>query len=186
MLATSLPAAATDAEVFVRDLGDRTVALFADKVTAAERRKEQFRDLLLRGFDLERIGQFVVGKSWRDASADQRGRYLRSFERYVIETYYVRFAGYAGATFRVVSSVPLENADSMVRTEIIRAGAEAPLKVDYRVAGEGGKLRIIDVIVEGVSLLVTHRQEFNAVLNRQGLDGLINLLEERSSSLAKS
>ena len=105
------------------------------------------------------------------------------FREFVLDTYAERLDGYAGETFEVVKAQVLDERDTMVSTEI--RGTDGPaIRVDYRVRAIGGVHKIVDVLVEGVSLIVTQRAEFASVINREGLDGLIARLRQYESGTA--
>ena len=173
--------AASEASEFVRQLGDDTIAVLATPDTTAEQRKARFRKLLDEGFAVETIGRFVLGRYWRAATPAQRSDYLRLFREFVLETYAGKLGTYAGETFEITKDVPLDENDTMVSTEIYSPDGP-PIRVDYRVRARPAGLKIIDVFVEGVSLITTQRAEFASVISRTGgVDGLLEVLRERTS-----
>jgi phospholipid transport system substrate-binding protein len=93
----------------------------------------------------------------------------------VATLYAIQFSEYSGETFAVTGSKPLSDTDTAVTTQIERPGRE-PIKVDF-VVGPGPKIK--DVRVEGVSLLVTKRSEFDSVVGQRGIDGLIQAMREK-------
>ncbi|MFI4987705.1 MAG: phospholipid-binding protein MlaC [Alphaproteobacteria bacterium] len=172
-----------EAGKFIQDLGDRAVALFSSYTPAeAAKSQEELRAILQKGFDLELIGRFVLGSTWRSATPEQKEEYRRLFDAWVINTYARRIGAYKGESFKVIGAQPLAETDAVVETEIDRADGP-PLKAGWRVRGVQGNLKIIDVMVEGVSMALTQRQEFSSVIQREGLDGLIRGLRARVDSL---
>jgi phospholipid transport system substrate-binding protein len=111
------------------------------------------------------IGLFVLGVYGHKASESERDTYLNVFREYVVQTYAVRFNTYAGESFLVTKAAPDGDIGAWVTTGIGQAGEE-PTEVQWRVRKEPEGYKIIDVVVEGVSLLVTQRSEFSAVLQR--------------------
>ncbi len=65
----------------------------------------------------------------------------------------------------------------MVNTEVSQTGTE-PLRIDYRVRAQQGDYKIVDVLVEGISLIRTQRSEFASIINREGFDGLLELMRD--------
>ncbi len=176
--------AASDASQFVRKLGDETIAVLATPDATAEQRKARFRELLDEGFAVETIGRFALGRYWRAATPAQRSDYLRLFREFVLETYAGRLGTYAGETLEIIQACPLNQNDTMVSTEI-QSPDGPPIRVDYRVRAQPAGLKIIDVFVEGVSLITTQRAEFASVINRTGgVEGLLELLREHTSGEA--
>ncbi len=119
----------------------------------------------------------MIGRYWRAATPQQRQEYLSLFRVFVLDTYAQRLDGYSGETIDVIKSLPIDETDTMVSTEIVRRNGP-PIRVDYRVRIRNDGHRIVDVIVEGISLVVTQRSEFASVINRKGLDGLLAVLRE--------
>ena len=173
------------AQDFVKQLGDDALRLLVSDATTDETRRETLRDLLRRGFDLKTIGRAVLGPHWKQADAEQQARYLAAFEEFIVTTYSVRLKDYAGETFEVLNERPIDDKDTLVLTKINRPNRE-PLRVDYRVRRRDADLRIVDVLVEGVSMLTSQRQEFSSVVQRKGVDGLIADLEQRVAQLSTS
>ncbi len=172
--------AAEEPSQFVKTLGERAINILTSEGTTPEGRKAQFRDLLDEGFAVNTIGRFVLGRYWRAATPEELNEYLVLFRDFVLDTYSQRLDSYAGETFEIIKSQPLDEQDTMVSTEI--GGTDGPaIRVDYRVRSQAGIHKIVDVLVEGVSLVVTQRAEFASVINREGFDGLIEILRRYGS-----
>ena len=169
---------------FIRSMGDRAIALLASRSISAEQRSAGFADLLTSGFDLDYIGRFVLGRYWKSASPAQRDAYLPLFRRYVIATYASRLQGYSGETFQIVSQRAAGTRDVIVRTRISKPGGGAMIDADWRVRNVDGTPQVIDVMVEGISMAITQRQEFSSVIRRKGMDGLIADLRARTATNA--
>jgi len=110
----------------------------------------------------------------------QQEEYRRLFEDYIVATYARRFADYSGETMTVMGSRVTKQDVTVVRTRIHLAKGD-PVKVDWLVSTrDGGEGRIIDVVVAGVSMALTHRSDFAAVIKRDGgIDGLLRQLREK-------
>jgi phospholipid transport system substrate-binding protein len=169
-----------DTEKFIASLGDRALqVLVVDSQSEAER-EDAFRGLLSEGFDLRLISRYALGRYWRRATKEQRAEYAKLFEDFIVETYVARLSEYSGETLKVVSSRP-DDQDTIVHSEIVRDG-RPPIRVDWRVRNGDEQLKIIDVVVEGVSMLLTQRDEFASVIQRSGgnVEGLLARLREKS------
>ena len=140
-----------------------------------EQKEAKVRSLVSDSFDLPLIGKFVLGSSWRKATAAQRKEYLSLFRQYIIGTYSRRFGGYSGQRFQVVGTRPIGKNDILVNTNIARPSGP-PIKAGWRVRSAGGRHKILDVVVAGASMVVTQRAEFRAVVRRLGVGGLIETL----------
>jgi len=172
--------AQADTEKFIASLGDRALqVLVVDSQSEAER-EDAFRGLLSEGFDLRLISRYALGRYWRRATKEQRAEYAKLFEDFIVETYVARLSEYSGETLKVVGSRP-DDQDTIVHSEIVRDG-RPPIRVDWRVRNGDEQLKIIDVVVEGVSMLLTQRDEFASVIQRSGgnVEGLLARLREKS------
>ncbi|HLI10400.1 MAG TPA: ABC transporter substrate-binding protein [Alphaproteobacteria bacterium] len=181
------PTSPEKAAKFVQDLGQRAVQLLGnyDEAHAAQHQAE-FKSLVRQGFDLDLIGRFVLGNAWRTATPEQQREYQQLFSKWVLDSYARRLGAYKGETFSITGSQPIANTDALVETQIMRPGGQQPLKAGWRVREIDGQMKIIDVVVEGVSMALTQRQEFASVVQREGLDGLITDLRTRLQNLEKS
>lgn len=185
-LVLMLPAAAQPADLdrarsFIQQLGDEALSSLARPDVDTETARTEFRDLLHRGFDVPGIGRFVLGRYWRAASEAQQRAYLGLFEEMIVETYARRFRDYSGETFEITGARDAGEQDILVRSRIVRPGGAPPVAVDWRVRDRDGTMKIIDVFVENVSMSVTQRDEFGAVIQRAGgdIDALLNAMRRQ-------
>jgi phospholipid transport system substrate-binding protein len=182
--AIALPApgrAASDPTGFIADLGSRAISALTSRLSDTDR-ESQFRALFNEGFDVPEISRFVLGPNWRTATEAQRQEFTKLFEAYLVHAYSVRFSGYAGQQLKVGSARPEGDNASLVQSQIaLPNGSQPPVKVVWRVSGSNNNYKITDVMVEGVSMAVTQRQEFASVIQRGGgqIDPLLKLLREK-------
>lgn len=174
------PASAADTVGFVRQFGDEAIAMLRDRAAGEAERRQRFETLMRSGFDLPLVAQLALGRHWRSATGEERSEYVGLFERFVLETYARRLDEYGNQRLRVVGAVPAGQ-DSMVESWI--EGSGEPIRVDWRVRETPAGKRIVDVVIAGVSMLVTQRSEFAAVIERSGgVAGLIANLRQRIAS----
>ncbi|PWC33600.1 ABC transporter substrate-binding protein [Azospirillum sp. TSO35-2] len=178
------PAAAQGADqgasAFIQKLGNDAIATFSDKSLSRPQATERFRVLLNAGFDVPYIGRWVLGRYWNSATEPQRAEYQKLFEQMIVNTYAERFVEYSGETFKITGTAPAGEADSMVTTQIVRPSGP-PVNVSWRVRKTPTGFKIIDVVVENVSMGVTQRQEFASVVEQNGgrVDALIQALRQK-------
>lgn len=177
-------AEASDPQGFVERLGGEVVGILKAPDVKPSDRQRRFQTLFVQTFDAPTIGRFVLGQYWQRTSEDQRRSYLELFSDYVAAIYAVQFSHYEGQTFKTTGIQPVADGDSAVEAEIERSG-KPPIKVTFRVRREGDALKIVDVMVEGVSLIVTKRDEFASVLGREGLDGLMKRMHATLDGMPK-
>ena len=176
-VAVVTPAAADEA-AFIRSLADRAIDVLSDRSISLETREARFRRLLRDGFAMRKIGRFVVGRYWRAMTPDQQGEYQALFAAWALKSYSAQLGGYAGQKFEIYRTTRAGKKDLFVRTRIARDGGAA-LRADWRVRNFKSGYKVIDVVVEGVSMLTTQRAEFAAVLRKHGPAGLIDALQMR-------
>jgi phospholipid transport system substrate-binding protein len=181
----------TVAEEVVRRLVDQMWQLLASgEIDSVDQGK--LLSVLEEGTDLSLLGQLVLGRYWRQANPRQRTEYLRLFRRYMLQTFVQRLRqyvgsdlGFAGERFQIIASRPVGARDILVQSRVAPPSSQ-PLRVDWRLRERPGEPVIIDLIVEGISLLVTQRSEFAAVLERGGIDRLLSELQARVSQAGQA
>jgi phospholipid transport system substrate-binding protein len=175
--------AATEAGDFLGDLGGNAIDILTRTDEPLDQRESELRDVLEDGFDLPLIGRLVLGRTWRTLSPEQKGEYVDLFSTFILQTYSRRLGGYSGEELRVVKIEAIKAPDFMVRSQISQ-GSGPPVSVDWRVRHKDGGYRIIDVLVEGVSMVVTQRNEFSALVQSSGFDGLLMTLRARTDRIS--
>lgn len=183
---TTLPAAAQQAPEpkaaadYIQGLGDRAIAVIADKTKSQAQREQVFSDLLNQNFDLYTIGRFVVGRYWNAASPAQQQEYLKLFSQMIVAVYTERFSQYAGETFKVQGGQPAGDRDTVVASQVLRT-AGPPVNVAWRLRAKDNGLKIVDVVVENVSMSQTQRSEFASVIDSNGgrFEALLEALRQR-------
>lgn len=174
----------SQAKAFIESLGSEALSSLTGQNVAPAEREVRVRKLLRTNFDIDTISKFALGTYWRGATDAQKKEYTSLFENMIVKTYAQRFEDYKGQTFKVTGETAA-NKDVIVNSQILQAGGP-PVNVDWRVRGSGKNMKIIDVMVEGISMSVTQRSDFAAVIQRGGgnVDALLKSLRERSGTAA--
>lgn len=140
--------------------------------------------------DLSLLARMTMGRYWRQATAPQQKAFVDLFRSYLLRSFSSRLRRYAGSNlsaarkrFVILNSQSVGKKDVVVRSKVTPPSGP-PLEVDWRLRHREGRPVIIDLVVEGVSLLITQRSEFGSVLERVGIDGLIHELRERVEAQA--
>jgi len=179
---TASDAVAADANLFMNQLWGQTIEVLSKKVPRAEQ-LARFRQLYLADFDGPGIARFVLGRYWRSASEREQQEFLKLFEDYVVFVYGTRLSNFNGETFKVRGS-RTDESGTIVSTDIVSPNGDAPIKVDWRLITDHGSFKINDVIIEGISMLVTQRSEFATVIQRHGgrVGELLTMMRERTKT----
>src|SRR6266478_4968243 len=173
-----------DAVAFMNRLWDRAVEVLNNKSDPAVR-QARFRELFHDDFDSPGIARFVLGRYWRNASEEEQQEFVKLFEDYVVFVYTARLSNFGGETIKIRGSRS-DGDGVIVSTDVLSPGSASPLRIDWRLVTDNGGYKINDVIVEGVSMMVTQRSEFASVVQHNGgqLRGLLDLMREKTASAA--
>lgn len=163
------------AREFVSQLANKTLAVLRGD-SNVQVRASKLAPLLREGLDLDAMGKFVLGRHGKELTPDQSKKFAQAFERHVVETYSDLLARQTVADLRITGESKQPDGDVLITSEITRGGAP-PTPYDWRVREGAAGLKVVDVVISGVSLLITRRQEFAAVMRKDGVDGLIRKLE---------
>ncbi len=173
-------AAMPEASNFISKLASDAIAGLADQTMSLEERTRRFRTLLTTDFDVPEIARFVLGRYWRVATPDERAEYTKLFEDYIVNIYATRFHQYNGEQLKVNGAVS-DDDGALVSSSIMRPNGAPPVKVDWKLKSEAPSFKIVDVMVEGVSMSVTQRDDFAAAIQAHGgkVAGLIDMLRQK-------
>lgn len=173
-----------DARSFIQGLADTAMNTVAVKNLSDAERALRFRNLFVNTFDLPEISKLVLGRYWRPATAEQRGEFQKLFEDIQVYTWTRRFKEYSGETLDIFGVEADASGDSLVVSQIRRHNL-APINVSWRVRRDGETFRVVDIIVEGASMIVTYRSDYSGVLSSQGgkLDSLLVVMRQKADQL---
>jgi phospholipid transport system substrate-binding protein len=183
--------------VFAQELGpeelvkkitaDVLESIKSDKQLAAGDRQKAIKlaeEKILPHVDFEEATRLAVGRSWAQASPEQKKRLVTEFRNMLVRTYSNAIQPYEGQQMKVMP-VRMKPGDTevTVQNQFIRSGAQ-PVKIDYSMRKTEKGWKIYDIVVEGVSLVLTYRSEFDAVVKQNGIDGLIKRLAQKNTPAA--
>ncbi len=161
-------AAPADPSALVVAFNAQIRQLLGDGSLSAPERRQRFRDILDRHADFPRISCFVLGNNWQKSSESFRREFSRVFEDYVIQTLTARFAEYSGDTMNVTGTRAEGQHSTVVMTNFVYPNDATVARVDWRLRDTPGGYKIEDVSDSGISLAQTYREEFAAVVARDG------------------
>jgi phospholipid transport system substrate-binding protein len=149
-------------------IGD-LVTLLRQPGNAASRAPELRRIMETRG-NLPQIARFSAGRVWREMTPEQQQRFVDAFSGYVAATYSRRFNEYAGNPDIYVGRAIDAGQKGFLVQSPIRQAQGAPIAVEWLVSDRGGKIEIVDLIIEGVSMATTQREEIAAKFQSRDQD----------------
>lgn len=167
---------------FVKATAEKGLTFLSRPNSSEAEKKSEFKSLLSSSFDMDSIARFSLGQYWNTATSAQKQEYMSLFRKMVVNVYAQRFGDYKGQKFEVKSARPVGNADVLVTSYIVPTDGSDNIQVDWRVRNKGGTMKIVDVLVSGVSMSVTQRSDFSSVIQRGGggVDVLLKYLKEKS------
>ncbi len=174
-----------DAAAFLESLNQGAFAKLNDPSLSQTQKEQDLRSLFGQSFDLPAISRFVLGKHWRRASAAQQQDFVDAFAEMNMQQFLPMLSEYSAEKFSVlkVQQDAAKPKLSLVSTKIDRPEGESIAAV-WRIRNKDGQYKVLDIMVEGVSMAITLRHEYGAVVRTDGVDGLIAIMREKSAELA--
>lgn len=186
LTAPAFAAPVDNASKYIESLGNSAIATLTDKKLDKETKNQKIEQLFRENVDVAWIGKFVLGRFWRQVTDDQKTRYLKEYETFLVHNYATRFTDYTGGSFKITEARDDGNNEFVISMQIkSEIAGEAPILVDYRVRSDKNhkdKFVIFDIIVEGVSMITTQRDEFTSILTNQDMDYLITQIAKKSDN----
>ena len=162
---------------FVVDIGNQAIKILKIPVDDKEKRKRELQNLLKQKFDMKLISKVILGKEVAKSIDDKKlETFANIFETHIVNVYSSQLGTYKGQKFRV------KNTDIKKKDAFVYSTIESPeyptTNIVWRVREKNDVLKVIDMQVEGVSLLRTKKNDFAMILSKSGIDGLISILME--------
>lgn len=175
--------AQTAPDVLVKTVANDVLAIIAKPPGDAAVMAKAIEDKIVGHFDFERMTRLAVGKSWREASPEQRKAIVDQFRTLLLRSYTTAYSAARGV---VVEVKPLKlqpsDEDVQVKSQIKLPGGAPPITVDYSMFKAADAWKVYDVTVNEVSLVGTYRSTFAEQIKKGGIDGLIAALTEMNAT----
>ena len=187
LVAGGVPAQAGDeefgaeAKAFVEYMAVKAIAELTVSDLDKDKRRRRFREMMHEYFAFKGIAKWVLGRYWRRATEVERKEYLELFEQLMVAVYTERFERYSGETLSVERAEGRGGKDVLVHSRLLRPNGLKPIKVAWRVRADGHVYRVVDIMVEGLSMGLTQREEFASFIrqNNGRVQSLIIELRKR-------
>ena len=181
--ATSAEPKVEAARDMIEKMGHEFLEVLGPDGMGDEHQLDKLVGLLQEAINLDTTGRLILAKNWRTASDEQREAYLDLFKPYALDTLASKIRTSTAETsleqFEIVRGEPIGKDDVMISTDLFWPGYP-PYRLDWLLRSrDDGHLQAIDVLVEGVSMVVTQRAEFSSVIERQGFDGLLAQMRDQ-------
>jgi len=169
------------AEQFIKNVTQQGIEELINSDVSESERKARFTKLFNQDLDLDFIGKFVLGRYWRTATDKQRSEFIDVYRKLNIQTWSERFNEFRGKHFEFLGTEKSKSPDQVFVNTQVPMQEGAPASVKWRVKETGGNMRIVDIIIENVSLAQTARSEYTSYIQKSpnGIDGLIADLKSK-------
>jgi phospholipid transport system substrate-binding protein len=165
---------------FVRHMAQDALSILHDPKKSFSNRKETLENAFITVVDIQWIARFVLGRNWNNATEEQQQRYTSLYRKYLTKAYISTFNEDPKRKIRdirIISVSDTENEKFSVRTELHLVSKEV-VKVDYVVRDKDNRYKVIDIAIQGVSLLNSHREQFTDIASAKGVEAVIGELEQ--------
>ena len=186
MFGAASAALSTNPQDTVRSFYDTLLGTMKDgRTLGGSGRYERLAPAIQELFDVPWMARLAVGPAWGTLSATQRQQVTEAFGHYISATYADRFDSYSGQKLQITGAHPYRG-EVIVQTKIIKADGDS-VTLNYRVHENAGSWQISDVYLDGtISQLATQRSEFQSILQREGVGGLISALDRKVDLLTRT
>lgn len=162
-----------EAKAHVQKTVDEILALLKSP-SNGKSRAPQLQQIMESRANVPLWARFSAGRAWREMNDAQQNDFVGAFSQYIAVTYARRFDEYAGNPKVTIGKAVDAGRKGIVVSSPIRIDNGEPVLVEWLVSDRGGRIEVVDLIIEGISLAATQREEINAMLDKRGGD--INVL----------
>ena len=168
----------SNAEQLIQSTTENAKAIILDNNIKIEEKKKKIEQIALKVVDVDGLSRFTLGSSKKDLNNEQLKIYTKTFRIFFAKNISSRLQNYSDQNIKVIGSKKINDNYVLVKSKMISKKDNQEIKIDWRVFKIKDKLVIRDLVVEGLSLAKTQREEFRSILISKGFDGLIASLND--------
>ena len=171
----------SDPEIFIKELVTDAINKLSDKNTSEEDKKKFIESIAIENVDINALGLYTLGELRKSTDKNNLENYQQAFQKYFLKSLTSRLTDYSSNKFEIIDAEKKSSNYTIVRSKIIASDNQPEIKIDWRIYTKNpDKPLIRDLIVEGLSLARTQKEEFSSILNSNNNDIniLISKLEE--------
>ena len=175
----------SDPEAFIDQLVNDAISILSDKNISIVDKNKKIKTIALQNVDIEALGMYTLGQTRKNIDQVTLEKYKNLFEKYFLKSLTSRLTDYASQNFEILGADQKSEAYTIVKSKIVESSSGPEIKINWRVyTKDPAKPLIRDLIVEGLSLARTQKEEFASILssNNNDIDILISKLEEFSNN----
>jgi phospholipid transport system substrate-binding protein len=163
----------------IRETADAVIAVLARTDLSAEQKRREIEKIVEKSFDFTTLSRLVLARNWNTLNPEQQQRFVTELKRHLSLTYGRNIETYHNERVVITGEREEARGDRIVKTRITRPNGQ-DIPVDYRLRERDGAWRVIDVVIDGVSLVANYRSQFQSIISRDGPAKLIDLLHEKN------
>jgi phospholipid transport system substrate-binding protein len=184
LLACALSGAAVAAEGprgVVEEITTAALDVLGNKSLSVEDKRQRLEAIVYSHVDFDTMSRLVLARNWSQFSPAQQADFVKLFKEHLSMTYGRNIENYKNERVQVVGDREEARGDWTVKSKILRGGGANDILVDYRLRKEGDAWRIIDIIIERVSLVSNFRSQFQEIIGQGGPTKVLDLLREKNA-----
>ena len=182
LISSNSNSAESNAEAFVLKLTDEAKIIFNDKSLSKDSRLKKLNDLSSKYLDLDALAGYTLGDYREKATSSERENFNKLFREYFIKNMSSKLNDFADQDLKIIDSKKINENNIIVSTKIFSKKDAQEIAVDWRIFTKDSKLLARDLVVEGLSLARTQKEEFASIIASKGFVGVISALENFNKS----
>lgn len=184
-LTLSMPAPGRAAETpqqVVKSLTDDVIAVLADKGASADQKRAKIQEIVKQHTDFETMARLILARNWKGVDDAKKQQFIEEFREHLSVTYGNNVESYHDEKVQIFGDRDEGRGDWTVQTKILRPGGGADILVDYRLRQANSDWKVIDMVIERVSLVSNFRSQFQDMMASGGIDKVLTVLREKNAA----
>jgi phospholipid transport system substrate-binding protein len=182
LISSNSNSAENNAEAFVLKLTNEAKIIFNDKSLSKDSRLKKLNDLSSKYLDIDALAGYTLGDYREKATSSERENFNKLFREYFIKNMSSKLNDFADQDLKIIDSKKINENNIIVSTKIFSKKDAQEIAVDWRIFTKDSKLLARDLVVEGLSLARTQKEEFASIIASKGFVGVISALENFNKS----
>ena len=182
LISSNSNSAENNAEAFVLKLTDEAKIIFNDKSLSKDSRLKKLNDLSSKYLDIDALAGYTLGDYREKATSSERENFNKLFREYFIKNMSSKLNDFADQDLKIIDSKKINENNIIVSTKIFSKKDAQEIAVEWRIFTKDSKLLARDLVVEGLSLARTQKEEFASIIASKGFVGVISALENFNKS----
>jgi len=170
------------AEAFIVKLSNEAKTIVNNKTLDEQSRLKKIEELCTAYIDLDKLANYTLGDFKDKITATQKENFNKLFKQYFVKSISLKLNDFADQELKIKDSKKVSDFNIVVNSSIFSKKDGQELMVDWRIYFNGSSLKVLDLVVEGLSLARTQKEEFASILASKSFDELIKILQTKNST----